>query len=232
MEGRKLVERATKWLLRNRPLDLDIRANTRYFLPGLTQIADSLDDLLAAEAKTALEHRRDRFSRDGVAEGLSNLVSAYNELVAGLDIVRVSELTEAPVEQVAAIYYRIGADLDLHWIRDRIDRLPRGRRWQSLARASLREDLSAQHKLLTADVLQLRTADGSGSDLLQAWQANRKRSTERYRGLIAELKALGEPDISQLSAAMREIRGLHRGELDVKHGDAFTESGNKSEAAA
>ena len=57
---------------------------------------------------------------------------------------------------------RLDQHLQLDWLRERILRLPRDDRWQTLARAALRDDLYAVRASLTAEVLQ---ADGDGDDL-------------------------------------------------------------------
>ena len=59
------------------------------------------------------------------------------------DIVEVARATERPPEPVMATYFRLGSRLELNWLRDRIIELPRANRWQALARAALRDDLSA-----------------------------------------------------------------------------------------
>ena len=55
--------------------------------------------------------------------------------------------------EVAALHFRLGERLDLHWLRDRIVALPRDDRWRRMARAALRDDLYGLHRSLTAEVL-------------------------------------------------------------------------------
>ena len=54
---------------------------------------------------------------------------------------------------VMATYFRLGGRLELTWLRDRILELPRDNRWQTLARAALRDDLYSLHRALTQEVL-------------------------------------------------------------------------------
>jgi shikimate kinase len=42
------------------------------------------------------------------------------------------------VEQVAAVHFRLGERLELHWLRDRIVALPRDDRWRARARETRR----------------------------------------------------------------------------------------------
>ena len=67
------------------------------------------------------------------------------DLISALDITAVARSTARPVVEVAEVYYTLDEYLKLDWLRDRILELPRDDRWQSLARAALREDLHVVH---------------------------------------------------------------------------------------
>ena len=69
------------------------------------------------------------------------------------DVIEVADATSQPVKDVAALHFRLGSRLHLHWLRDRIADLSREDRWQEMARAALRDDLFSLHGELTADVL-------------------------------------------------------------------------------
>ena len=53
---------------------------------------------------------------------------------------------------------------------DRIIELPRADRWQSMARASIREDLYAAHAALTADVLSVGNGTSTPEQRFKAWE--------------------------------------------------------------
>ena len=59
---------------------------------------------------------------------------------------------------VAAVYWQVFETLDLRWLWDAIGGLPRSDRWQTQARAALRDDLLAALAELTADALAARAA--------------------------------------------------------------------------
>ena len=74
-------------------------------------------------------------------------------MFSALDIVEVATDTGLEVERVAAVHFRLGSRLELHWLRDRIGELPRNDRWGALARAALRDELYTLHRALTAEVI-------------------------------------------------------------------------------
>ena len=52
-------------------------------------------------------------------------------MFSALDIVTVADETELDVERVAAVHFRLGSRLGLHWLQDQIVALPRDDRWRA-----------------------------------------------------------------------------------------------------
>ena len=94
---------------------------------------------------------------------LATRVAGFDPLCSALDIVEMAEEAGESVEAVAAVYFALGDRLQLHWLRDQIEALPRDNRWHTLARAALRDDLYAQERAATADVLRV-SAPGDAPD--------------------------------------------------------------------
>jgi glutamate dehydrogenase len=101
---------------------------------------------------------------------------------------------------VAAVHFRLGSELELHWLRDRIVALPRNDRWSARARAALRDDLYGLHRTLTAVVLR------SGGDV-DAWIADNSGS-ERYLATLADVRVGRTFDLTTLPVVVREVRHL------------------------
>jgi glutamate dehydrogenase len=208
LEGRKLVERATRWLLRNRRQPLDISATVSYFGPGVATLSRALPQLLVASEHEVLERTASGLEAAGVPVELAARVAGLGPLLSGLDIVDVATATRLPVEEVGAVYFALGARLDLHWLGDRIAALPRDDRWQTLARAALREDLYAQHRQLTIEVLQGGPDDAAVEERIEAWTARNGAPIERCEHALTDIKLGGLYNLTTLSVALREIRNL------------------------
>ena len=92
-------------------------------------------------------------------------------MFATFDIVEVAADAGLDVETVAAVHFRLGDRLQLHWLRDRIVALPRDDRWRALARAALRDDLYGLHRALTAEVLRgAEVDDGQTRSSMTGWR--------------------------------------------------------------
>ncbi len=227
LESRKLVERASRWLLRNRPPPLDVGHTIEHFAPGLVALESSLDRVVTPADFEAINTQAANLTGMGVPEELARRVAGFNELYSALDIVEVATSAGMSVEEVAAVYFKLGNVLDLHWLRDQIVLLPRANRWQALARAALRDDLYAQEAALTADVLRFERGAGDASARIDAWMAQNRIVVGRCQQVLADLKTGGTSDFAMLSVAMREIRALRQVEVLP-----VTSVGNERAAAA
>ncbi|HEY5170166.1 MAG TPA: hypothetical protein VIK54_00405, partial [Acidimicrobiia bacterium] len=121
-------------------------------------------------------------------------------LPRALDIVELADAHHVEVEAVAAAYDEVGDSLRLEWLADRIVELPRADRWDALARNALREDAATQYRRVVDAALR---AGG-----YTAWAAPRETVVARVLTLLDEIRARAVFDVSTLSVALRELRGL------------------------
>jgi glutamate dehydrogenase len=89
--------------------------------------------------------------------------------------------------------------------------LPRDRRWPSMARASLRDDLAAETSSLTEDILSARRSDADDPRRLvaawvEAWDATQARSAAQ----LADTASGDRHELAELLVAVRTLRGLRK----------------------
>ncbi len=211
IEGRKLVERATRWLVRANPRSIDISVTTRYFQPGAQMLADALPGVLDGDDREAFDSLAHELRQAGVPEELARRAAGMSALLSVFDIVEVAEARKREPEAVMRTYFRLGARLELNWLRDRIIELPRANRWQALARAALRDDLYSLHRALTQEVLDPGGADRDSDAAIDAWANHNAAAVERCLAIIGDIKNSRTYDTTTLPVAMREVRNLIRG---------------------
>jgi glutamate dehydrogenase len=210
LEGRRLVERASRWLLGNRPRQLDIASTVRHFRPGAMALYASITRLLAPEDAEPLARRADELREQGVPEDLATRVAALPIMFSALDIVNVADETELDVERVAAVHFRLGSRLGVHWLRDQIVALPRDDRWRARARAALRDDLYAIHRELTSEVLRSAPTDSEPDELVDSWiEAN--PASARTLQTLGDIRSGQSYDLTTLPVAVREVRNMLSG---------------------
>jgi glutamate dehydrogenase len=206
IEGRTLVERALRWLVRAHRDPIDIDATTRRFASGAQQLARAIPDVLQGLDHDAFERRRAELVGAGVPAALAHRVASMQALLSVFNIVDDAAAPGQPQAVVTGTYFGLGALLGLDWIRDRILDLPRSDRWQALARAALRDDLHRLHRALTRDAL--RTPAPSGEVAVERWQRENRPALRRALSVLADVRASGTFDTTTLPVILREMAGL------------------------
>jgi glutamate dehydrogenase len=218
LEARKLVERATRWLLLNRRLRLDIASTVAFFTEDVAAVRSAIPKLLVGRDLAGFEERRAAFAGRGVPAGLADEVAAMVPSYASFDIVTAAAATGHTVEETAAVYFLLADRLQLGRLRDLVTALPRDDRWSSASRSALRDDLYAAHAALTRDVLAVGGAvpgdgvsgDGSAgaADRLAAWEDRNAAAVARAAGTLAEIWESDRFTFTTLSVAVRVISAL------------------------
>jgi glutamate dehydrogenase len=217
IEGRRLVERASRWLVRTNPDGIDIAITVNYYEPGAKQLTDAIPDILEGDDRQGFDDRAASLQDAGVPPALATRTAALPALFSALDVVDVAKATGRPLETVTRAYFRLGSRLELNWLRDRIIELPRANRWQALARAALRDDLYSLHRALAQEVLiggrgRAADSDGAGGDgEIDAWVQRNAAAVERCLGMLADIRASQSYDTTTLPVALREVRNLISG---------------------
>jgi glutamate dehydrogenase len=207
LEGRKLTERAARWLLYNRRPPFDVTSTIEFFASGTAAVTAGTPKLLAGREVTGFEERRDALTAKGVPAALADRVSAMVPAYSAFDIVSVAAAADRSVEETAEVYFDLADRLQISRLRDRITALPRDDRWSTMARGALRDDLYAAHAALAKDVLKV-TGPGSPEKRLMAWAKRNESAVIRAGQTLTEIWESDTFTVSMLSVAVRAIRTL------------------------
>jgi glutamate dehydrogenase len=208
IEARRLVERAARWVVRAGPrAGIDVTAMTDRFAPGAKLLATALPGVLSGLNLEQFNERRSDLEADGVPPVLAHRVASMQSLLSVFDIVVDAGLTGSEQPIVTQVYFGIGSRLGLDWLRDRILELPRTDRWQSLARAALRDDLYRLHRSLTREIL-LSAAEFGAPEPVDDWLERNAAGVQRADAVLADVKASREYDTTTLPVVLRELRSL------------------------
>lgn len=210
LHSRRLVERGTRWLLNNRPQPLQLAETIGFFSDGVEQVWSELPKLLRGADLEWYQRIYDELSGAGVPDELATRVAGFSSAFPTLDIVAVGDRTGKDPMGVAEVYYDLADRLGITQLMDRIIELPRADRWQSMARASIREDLYAAHAALVADVLSVGNGTSTPEQRFKAWEERNAAILGRARTTLEEIRSSDAFDLANLSVAMRTMRTLLR----------------------
>ncbi|MFD8996943.1 NAD-glutamate dehydrogenase [Streptomyces abikoensis] len=210
LHSRRLVERGTRWLLNNRPQPLALAETIAFFRDGVDMVWAELPKLLRGADMEWWQSIHDELVAAEVPAELAVKVAGFSSVFPALDVVATAERTGKEPLGVAEVYYDLADRLHITQLMDRIIDLPRADRWQSMARASIREDLYAAHAALTAEVLSAGNGSSTPEQRFAEWEERNAAILTRARTTLDEIRGSDAFDLANLSVAMRTMRTLLR----------------------
>ncbi|HEU0042161.1 MAG TPA: NAD-glutamate dehydrogenase domain-containing protein, partial [Jiangellaceae bacterium] len=213
LEGRTITERATRWLVVNRRPPIDIAWQTGFFEAPIARLLEALPDVLVGRELDLFVQRRDDLLAVGVPKELAERVAVLPPAYAGLGMVENSLNTGTDLLEVARVHFTVGEHLELGWLLERIVALPRDDRWQTMARAALRDDLHAVHAAITAQVIQHTEEGLDPSSRVHTWAGQDEAVVSRVRRMLREIVESENFDLARLSVGLRVVRSLLRADI-------------------
>ena len=207
LSARQLAERATRLMLRSRPYPFSAADAVADLAEPVQAILGDLPAYLQGADLASFDALTAEIEADGMPAELARRIAALAPSLAALDVVEVAGQTGAPADTTAVAHFAIADHLELNWLRDHILALPRDTQWSSLARLTLRGDLYADHRDLTAQVVG-RDLDASGGDLVDGWMRRNAAPVDYFRRTVTDIRAAGPTDLTTLLVAARELRNL------------------------
>ena len=150
-----------------------------------------------------------RLVDEGVPEDLASRVAVLHPAYQLLGVREIADRMELDPVEVTRLHFALGERLGLPDLVTRILALPRDDRWQTMARAALRDDVYAVHAQLTAQVLRdtddtltrCRRGSRSGRTATRSWSRVPRRPCE-------EICADDNAELARMSVGLRVVRGL------------------------
>jgi glutamate dehydrogenase len=204
VEVGRLLERAVAWLLRSGYEKLDIAAYSSEFRPRIETLAAKLDEILPQALLAQLRAREAELVEDGIPQSLAHRVASLGVMSAAMDIIRIAREGRV-VDDVARIYFGLGARFGLDRVRAAAASLSAETPWQKAAVASAIDDLFSYQSTLASRVI----GESNGSaDPVDAWLASRPRIVERVDQTMTDFRAAQTVDLAIVTVATRQLRAL------------------------
>ncbi len=202
----QMVERATRWLLHNRRGELDIKAEAAAFTDAVEEVSASFGQYATPLQRERVDGAVERLREVGVPDELARTTAVAPYLHLALSIVDLATRLDWPLATVEQVYFGLAAHLGLDRMVDRITELPRTSKWDTMARAALRDDLTKLHADLVASVLESASGEDDGEAALAAW-VDARGGLQREAAELEEITG-DESSLARMSVALRTIRAL------------------------
>ena len=210
LRARRLLDRAARWLLTQRPQPIDVRAEIDRYAGPIEQMVPLLPTLICGADLDTVRAEIAELTEAGTPRGLAETVAYGLHTYSLLDAVDVAAASGRDLLECAQLLYALSAHLDFDHLLTSVTALERGDRWHALARQALRDDLYRSLRLLTADVLSTTSPEQDAQAKIEQWEKQNKSRLARARRTLGEISRVSVTDLAELSVAAREIRTMIR----------------------
>ncbi len=201
-----LIERVTHWMLRHRDHPLAIGETTAAFRPAVTELRDNLPTLVSKARRASIRRAAERFCKKGVPEDVADPVASLRTLASACDVIETAVTVNTGVIDAATVFFDVGEEFGVDWVRDAVSRLTTDTRWDRLAQQALIEDSFQQQRRISLAVL----ADGGpAAKATGTWVKKNQGRVARARAVLADLRTSDIPvNLAMASVATRAIASI------------------------
>ncbi|WP_018335349.1 NAD-glutamate dehydrogenase [Actinomycetospora chiangmaiensis] len=217
LAARRVLDRASRWLLTHRPQPLAMGAEIQRFSPVVGTLGPQVAGLLRGTEAEGLTERVDAMVALGAPAELAGRVVGGLYGFGLLDVTEVTEIAEADhdddpddLRAVAELYYALSDHLGIDRLLTVVASLSRRDRWDALARLSLRDELYSSLRAVTLDVLADTDRSETADEKIAHWEQANASRLMRARTSLAEIARSGRTDLTTVSVAARQIRSMVR----------------------
>ena len=215
----RLVRRTTRWLLRNRRLNLNCSEIIQTMTQPVSGVLEKLPELHQEEWLRLWREETAELTDLGVHRELASTLAQADSMFLAVGTVEMALRLQQPPELMARLNFKLGEILSLDWFMSQIVSLNPENRWQDLARESYVDDLESQRRQLAAGLLKAGLEGGDHPDdlvqLLENWQSSQAPLIARWKTMVAELRRGAAADFAMVSVALRELLDLVQASVDA-----------------
>lgn len=210
LEFRRLLDRAVRWFLNNRPLSADMTAEIERFADPVQSLVPKMSDLLQGEERARHHGYIDELTGQGVPQELASKYAGLLDVFSLLDVIEVAADADRSYEETASVYFAVSESFGIDALLTQVSHLPRSDRWSSLARGAVRDDMYGVMRALTRAVMLGTEAEQGAMDRVEAWTTEQSEAMARVSQVMNRVSEMDDPGLAPVSVALRTLRGLVR----------------------
>ncbi|MEV6771839.1 NAD-glutamate dehydrogenase [Nocardia sp. NPDC051030] len=211
LETKRTLDRASRWLLNNRPQPIAVGAEINRYSQGVRTLSPKVPGWLRGHHIDILNEQSQALIGQGAPTELATEVFGLLNLFPLLDVIDIADITDRSGDEVGALYYALNDHLKIDWLLQAVSHLERGDRWHALARLALRDDMYGSLRSLTLDVLSAGDPEETAEEKIAYWESKNQSRLGRARAALSELFESGTHDLATLSVAARQVRSMVSG---------------------
>jgi glutamate dehydrogenase len=201
-----LVDGMTRWYLSWEP-EGDLGTVIAAGRAGFERLAEALPALGGEDRRARRASVEDRLVAGGVPEPVALAHALSDELLLAPDMVTVSGRTGRDLDDVAKVFFAVGAELRLDWLETQLAGTRAASRMQRWALLAVREDATQARRELAQRALE-ESPHRSPAEAVERFLHTRDSAARRLSSFLRALSREGEPDLAGLTLAVRQLRTI------------------------
>jgi glutamate dehydrogenase len=206
-QSSRLLRHMSYWLLAHRRRGLQVDRAVSELRGGVHQLFAGMGSLVVGRERERIDAARKRYVEAGVPAALAESVASLGALEAAFDLVELAAKHRLSVPESARLYFEVGSQLGVDWLREQIEHLKVDGTWQAVARTGLRNDASRVHRDLVERTLAKRS-NGAGQARVSRWLASLGEELSQWKRTLADMRAAGAADFATLAVGVDSVRKL------------------------
>ncbi len=204
------VRRGTRWFLRNRRLSLQPKNDVEYFKMGLQVVYKTTANAVEGAAREQWLARSRLFQEIEVPDDWALKLAMPDNLFSGLGVVESARSVGADTELVTEVFFSLLDKLDLNWFATQLSEVNVESYWQALARESYLDDLEAQLRQLTIDLIHLMVDKDiqKVDETVCSWADKNESLIVRWKQMVTAVQGSQSTDYAMFAVALRELQDL------------------------
>ncbi len=200
------IEHSCRWFLTNVAQPLDVQTIMDRYAAGIALVERHAEELMTETLRKSYQQSLEELLAQGIPEPVATRIAKLEVLSSACDIIDLAHAAKWPVEMVGKLYFDLGAQLKLGWLRRSAFDLSGDNYWQQLAIKSLLQELYQAQRRMTAEIIQRY---GKRKDqAVDFWAINTQEPLKRYLGFIEELRTQQSLDYAMLIVALRQVQWI------------------------
>ena len=204
-QANQFIEHGCRWFLQHVPQPMDMEKTIAKYADAIGQLEKNAPHLMSETLKKAYDKSIESLHGYGVPDALAQRIAKLELLASACDIIDVTATSNRPLDGVGRMYFELGAQLKLGWLRRTAQQLTGENYWQQLAIKSLVIELYQAQARLTQEVIRRYP---KADDAAAAWLADIQDANTRYLGLIDQLRTQQSFDYPMLIVALRQVQWI------------------------
>jgi glutamate dehydrogenase len=202
IEIKDFIKRSSHWFLRNSKIPLQVAEIIDTYKDGISQMSGSYEEIISPSIKKSMNKIINNYTSRGVPDTIAKDIAKLETMSSACDIAKIVMETNAKARDVGELYFAIGAEIGLGWLRIKASHINIESHWDRLARNTIVSDLYDHQRALTKNAIKadITTIDN--------WKEKNKVAMNRYLSFLSDIKSSPSIDLPMLMVGLRHIKSI------------------------